>query len=147
MVEDKSMDNTAGLLQINNLSYQLKPDLSMCVSRAATTQFFAMQEYSPGSSMICIFNTGSSFVYGPRTYLSLDIKNTSEGGTWTFGNGTAANLIARITVSSRHTHTCTHSHTLAHNTSHFLGVVQSWNVLKSRTYYRSSNYILCQLVI
>ena len=87
MTDDKSMDNTAGLLQINNLRYQLKPDLSMCVSRAATTQFFAMQDYSPGSSMICIFNTGSSFVYGPRTYLSLDIQNTSAGGAWTFGNG------------------------------------------------------------
>ena len=111
MVEDKS-DNTAGLLQINNLSYQLKPDLSMCVSRASTQQYFAMSEYSPGSSMICMFNTGSSFVYGPRTYLSLDIQNTSAAGSFTFGNGSGANLIQRITVSSRHTHT--HSHKLAH---------------------------------
>ena len=73
MQDSQMADQTTALLAVNNLQYALKPDLSTVVSRTTLTQYFALQAYSPNSSMICIFNTGSAFV--GESYLSLDVKN------------------------------------------------------------------------
>ena len=98
MQDTQMADQTTALLAVNNLQYALKPDLSTVVSRTTLTQYFALQAYSPNSSMICIFNTGSAFV--GESYLSLDVKNTSTASI-SFGTGSACNLINRVTISSR----------------------------------------------
>lgn len=94
-----------GLINVNNLQYNLKPDLSVCVSNTSTSQFFQNQSYAAGSTMVCILNTGSSFVYGPNSSLVWDVKNVTGSGNFNFGaaecGGTSANLISRVTIMSR----------------------------------------------
>jgi hypothetical protein len=86
----------------------MQPDLSVAVSRTVTSQFFQNIQAAPGSTSICIWNTGSSYVNADQSYLVLDVKNTTtlSGGGSTqchFGpsGGSAMNLINRITITSR----------------------------------------------
>lgn len=97
-----------GIIDINNLNYSLKPDLSVTTSRTTTTQFFQNQSYAENSTMVCILNTGSSFIYGPNSTLVLDVLPTNAGGTAGTINGvkltnpgSAASLIQRITIMTR----------------------------------------------
>ncbi len=92
--------NVNGLLTINRLNYTLPNDLSVCISRTGTSQFFQSKSYAPGQSMICIFNTGASYVNPERSYLRLDFKNTSAVSV-SFGQGSACNLFNRLLVSGR----------------------------------------------
>ena len=69
--------NVNGLLTINRLNYTLPNDLSVCISRTGTNQFFQAKTYSPSQNMICILNTGASYINPERSYLRLDFKNTS----------------------------------------------------------------------
>ena len=92
------------LVAANNLQYSLKPDLSVCTSRTSTAQFFQNSQYSEGSNMTCILNTGSAYVFGRNSSLVLDVYNPSET-SFTFGSGayggTAASLISTISVYTR----------------------------------------------
>jgi len=96
-----------GIIDVNNLSYNLKPDLSVTTSRTTTTQFFQNNEYAENSTMVCILNTGSSFVYGPNTSIAFDIITTAiVGGGDNLGvyfpsPGSATNVFSRITIMSR----------------------------------------------
>ncbi len=96
-----------GIIDINNLNYSLKPDLSVTTSRTTTTQFFQNQSYAENSTMVCILNTGSSFIYGPNSTLSLDVKILNVGtagvinGVKLLAPGSAASLIQRITIMTR----------------------------------------------
>ncbi len=96
----------AGILSINGLSYSLSPDLSVVTSRTNVKQFFTRRAYTPGSTMVAILNTGASYIYGGDSFLVLDVSCPDFGGSGTnkqctFGSGTAANLIQRITVLTR----------------------------------------------
>lgn len=98
-----------GIIDINNLNYSLKPDLSVTTSRTTTTQFFQNQSYAENSTMVCILNTGSSFIYGPNSTLVMDVNilNTAGGTAPTLNGvkfespGSAASLIQRITIMTR----------------------------------------------
>ena len=97
-----------GIIDVNNLSYNLKPDLSVTTSRTTTTQFFQNQDYAENSTMVCILNTGASFVYGPNSTLAFDIKVAKKSGTsipelgcFFPAPGSAANIFSRITIMSR----------------------------------------------
>lgn len=95
-----------GIIDINNLNYSLKPDLSVTTSRTTTTQFFQNQSYAENSTMVCILNTGSSFIYGPNSTLTLDVKILNPSATPGPGvklqaPGSAASLIQRITIMTR----------------------------------------------
>ena len=92
--------NVNGLLTINRLNYTLPNDLSVCISRTGTSQFFQSKSYSPAQNMICIFNTGASYVNPERSYLRIDFKNTSAVSA-SFGDGSACNLFNRLLVSGR----------------------------------------------
>ena len=90
-----------GVISANSLQYNLSPDLTVTTSRTKTSQFFQNQSYSSSSTMVCILNTGSSFIYGPNSTLVIDVKNTGTQD-FTFGdNGAATNLINRITIMTR----------------------------------------------
>lgn len=96
-----------GIIDVNNLSYNLKPDLSVTTSRTTTTQFFQNQDYAENSTMVCILNTGASFIYGPNSTITFDIQVAKLTGTGTEKGcyfpapGSAANIFSRITIMSR----------------------------------------------
>lgn len=92
--------NVNGLLTINRLNYTLPNDLSVCISRTGTSQFFQSKSYSPAQNMICILNTGASYVNPERSYLRIDFQNTSAVSV-SFGQGSACNLFNRLLVSGR----------------------------------------------
>ena len=97
-----------GIIDVNNLSYNLKPDLSVTTSRTTTTQFFQNNDYASNSTMVCILNTGASFIYGPNTTIAFDINTTllaggagANNGIYFPSPGSAANIFSRITIMSR----------------------------------------------
>jgi hypothetical protein len=93
-------NNVNGLLTLNNLSYTLPNDLSVSISRTGTSQYFQAKTYNPSQNMICVLNTGASYVNPERSYLRIDLTNTSIDSV-SFGGGTACNLFDRLLVSSR----------------------------------------------
>ena len=84
-------NNVNGLLTLNNLPYTLPNDLSVSISRTGTSQYFQAKTYNPSQNMICVLNTGASYVNPERSYLRIDLTNTSLDSV-SFGGGTACNL-------------------------------------------------------
>lgn len=107
-LQDESITpSQVGILQLNNASYKMPPDLAIVVQRNVQSSYFQAQSYSPGATMVCIVNSGASFVNLRQSFLVLDVQNTSTGGTassygW-FGvnGGSSANLLNRIQIISR----------------------------------------------
>jgi len=95
----------AALREINGLSYNLSPDLASTVSRTQTKQYFSQNNYSPGSTAVCILNTGSAFVHPRNTSLVFTINNLSMDGVTPapvgFGSDSACSMIRRISLMSR----------------------------------------------
>ena len=99
-----------GLLVVNKLNYTLPSDLCVCVSRTHTSQHFQQREHSAGSTAVCLLNSGSAYIDGRRSFLVVDIMNTSTGEV-SFGKleadgtqihaGSAANIFQRISLLSR----------------------------------------------
>ena len=58
-----------GLLAVNKLNYTLPSDLCVCVSRTHISQCFQQREHSPGSTAVCILNTGAAYLDGRRSFL------------------------------------------------------------------------------
>ncbi len=109
MMENKEQEsiNVAGVISANQLSFRLPPDLSVATSRNLQSQFFSNQTYTPGANAICAFNTGSQYVDFTRSMLVMSIRNLSTNAAlapqnaWFGPNGSACNVINRVTVSSR----------------------------------------------
>ena len=74
-----------GLLAVNRLNYSLPSDLCVCVSRTHTSQFFQQKQHSPGSTAVVILNTGAAYVCGQRSFLVVDVNNSSTGNV-SFGS-------------------------------------------------------------
>jgi hypothetical protein len=91
-----------GILQLNNLTFKLEPDLAVVVQRNTQSSFFLSQSYSPGGTMTAVVNSGSAFVNLRQSVLILDVLNSSTGDVW-FGNhgGSAANFISRIQIIAK----------------------------------------------
>lgn len=66
-------DAVKGMMALNDLNYQLNPDLSVVVNRTHKTQFPQTQDYTNGQATIFIVNSGSDFVDPARSWLSLDV--------------------------------------------------------------------------
>jgi len=103
-----------GLIQQNDLVYQLEPDLSVAVNRTHKTGFFQSNLYDSTQSAIAIFNTGADYVDPRRSFLTVNITLQQTAvdagpGDWTntlisanFGpNGSVLNLIDSVVVSTR----------------------------------------------
>ena len=88
------------ILGLNQLSYSLQPDLSVCTSRTSTTQFFISRQAAPGENMIATLNTGAAFIWGPGCFINLTIKNESSEKV-DFGRGTACNIFQRLSILTR----------------------------------------------
>ena len=102
--QDGDEQAKAGILGLNNLSYRLQPDLSVCVSRSITQHYPQSTSALPLETSVFTLNSGSAFIDWHESYLSLDVKNTSvQTGTAWFGRfgGSACNLVDSIVISSR----------------------------------------------
>lgn len=105
--DEASSAAQAGLLSINQLSYQFGRDLSVAVARSMQTCHAQQTTYAPGDTMTFIVNSGSAYINPRTSWLEMDIKNTSTGNAvdkrlW-FGTegGGGLNLINRLTIFSR----------------------------------------------
>lgn len=100
--EDAISPSQIGILQLNNMTYKLEPDLAVVVQRNVQSSFFLSQSYTAGSTMTCIVNSGSGFVNLRQSYLVLDVTNSSTANAW-FGlsGGSAANFINRIQIVAK----------------------------------------------
>ena len=104
--DDGAEQARSGILGLNQLSYKLRPDLSVCVSKTIQKQFAQTQSQAPRDTLTFILNTGSAFLDLKDSFLSLDITNTSTtpgAETAWFGHygGSACNVIERLVISSR----------------------------------------------
>ena len=101
---DVSMDQASSDLRINNLVYQQPAALSLAVDRSLKRQFFQRSTYegSKSTTMICDWNTGTSYVNMANSYLSVKVKLT--GGATSaanFGSGSAMNFLNEVRIQSR----------------------------------------------
>ena len=108
MMQDEKQDSSvkASILAVNNCVYQLQPDLSIAVSRTMCKQYAMAQQHAPRDTIVFNLNTGSAYVDFKDSYLELTIVNKSTGGTdrhasWGSNGCSAANIINRLTISSR----------------------------------------------
>ena len=115
MEDEKSSDNTSVgmILGLNRLAYTMEPDLSVATQRMDVTQFFQGSNFSAGSTASCIWNTGSSFCDPRECFIALDVRNdnytvvngvvtpTTAGSCWFGPDNSVANVINRLTISSR----------------------------------------------
>ena len=102
--QDGDEQAKAGILGLNQLSYRLQPDLSVCVSRSICQHYPQSTSALPQETSVFTLNSGSAFIDWHESYLSIDVKNTSvQTGTAWFGRfgGSACNLVDQITISSR----------------------------------------------
>lgn len=100
--DDEVDSQTKGDLLVNNLIYRQPKALSLAKSRSYVKQFFQRSDYpsAPGKTGICDWNSGSSYIDPYNSFLTFTI-NTTGSGTFTFGNGSAMNLINRLQIRSR----------------------------------------------
>lgn len=92
------------MISVNNLTYSLEPDLSVAVNNTHKNHFFQSPDYTHTQRAICILNSGADYIDTIRSFLCFRVraKATMEGNGVLFGeNGSALNLINRITISSR----------------------------------------------
>jgi hypothetical protein len=91
-------------LMVNNLMYEQPKALSLATNRTYTKAYFQRAAYKGDRSttMICDWNSGTSFVNCANSYLVLEVKTSGTGVTGAgFGSGSAVNLINEIRIKSR----------------------------------------------
>jgi len=102
--------STNSMISVNNLVYNLEPDLSVVTNATFKQHFFQQNEYTSSQRATCILNTGADYLDTRRSWLVFSLLRTRElnpdGDETTkpveFGPlGTALNLINRVTVTSR----------------------------------------------
>ena len=92
-------DMQEGLLRVNSLVYEFPPQLSVSSRRHRVTNYFQRNTYNPSETMVLDSQTGSTFVYGPDSYLTFSIQ--SVGADADFGSGSCLNLINTVRVKTR----------------------------------------------
>jgi hypothetical protein len=104
-VSDVSQQDGSADLMVNNLIYAQPAALSLAVARTYKKMFFQRNSYvgDRSSTMICDWNTGTSFVDLQNSYLSFKVRALSAASTATanFGSGSAMNVINECRITSR----------------------------------------------
>jgi len=94
--------DTKTMISINNLVYNLEPDLSTVSNATHKQHFFQQNDYKSSQRATCILNTGADYVDTRRSWLVFTLDCSGSGTELGFGPyGSALNLINRVTVSSR----------------------------------------------
>lgn len=100
-VSDVSAQAADSDLAVNNLVYENPDALSLAVSRSSNRMFFQRAQYNPGETAVIDFNSGTEFVDPENSYLAFTLTATGAAGDFTFGIGSAMNLIRQVTIRSR----------------------------------------------
>ena len=84
------------LLQVNQLSYRLPPQISIASKCTHVINYPQQASYNGGQTMIFDCQTGSQFVDPAASYLRLIVKPSAS--THGFGSGSVANIFNRVVV-------------------------------------------------
>lgn len=84
------------LLQVNQLSYRLPPQISIASKCTHVINYPQQASYNGGQTMIFDCQTGSQFVDPAASYLRLVVKPSAS--THGFGSGSVANIFNRVVV-------------------------------------------------
>ena len=104
VTDQPTVDEAKGDLLVNNLIYKQPKALSLAKTRTHVKQFFQRSDYlsAPNKTAIIDWNTGASYVDVGNSYLGLTVIVQSDvQSNYGFGDGSAMNLISRITIRSR----------------------------------------------
>ena len=105
MTSDVSVqDSSDADLLVNNLTYESPKALSLATNRSYQKSFFQRSVYSGDRSttMICDWNSGTSFINCSNSYLSVSVQlEGGAGGAASFGSGSAVNIINECRIRSR----------------------------------------------
>ena len=85
------------LLQVNQLSYRLPPQISIASKCTHVINYPQQASYNNGQTMIFDCQTGSQFVDPASSYLRLVVKPSADN-THGFGSGSVANIFSRVVV-------------------------------------------------
>lgn len=104
-VSDVSNENGDADLMVNNLIYEQPKALSLAVNRTYHRQYFQRDNYTGGvgTTAICDWNTGTTFVNLANSYLTFKTKliSDNESSSANFGSGSAMNVIREVRIRSR----------------------------------------------
>ena len=94
------------LLQINQLSYMMMPQIGICSARTHTVGFAQQSLYTNGETMTWDSQTGAFYIDPVGCYLKFFVSYVSDDaddtkGLKCFGSGSACNLFSRIVVRTR----------------------------------------------
>jgi hypothetical protein len=103
------MDDTSGnseVLRLNGLFYKMPQELSTTVKRSFVKEYSQSQTYAPQSTVVFDINTGSGYIDPANAMLSFDLAvvataTPNAGDTYTFGTGSACNLINEVRILSK----------------------------------------------
>jgi hypothetical protein len=91
-----------GLIAVNNLRYELAPDLSVVTSRTMHSQVFHTGKYEPEQRMVTQWNSGSAYIDAANSYLEFELEVThSLHSRVAFGMGSATSLFKDVSIVSR----------------------------------------------
>lgn len=107
-------DAVKGMMALNDLQYQMNPDLSVVVNRTHKIQFPQTQDYTSNQTTIFIVNSGSDFVDPARSWLSLDVVVPTFSGVT---NPKAAGSTAEVAVDALPLHNIYMNHYFGPNGS------------------------------
>lgn len=104
MTDQPNVDEAQGDLLVNNLIYKQPKALSLAKTRTHVKQFFQRSDYpaAPNKTAVIDWNTGASYIDVGNSYLGFSVSAWSaDQFPWSFGDGSAMNIISRITIRSR----------------------------------------------
>jgi hypothetical protein len=87
------------LLQVNQLSYRLPPQLSIASKVTHVIDYAQQSSYSSGETVLFDCQTGTQFIDPKESYLLLKIDPNKVGGS--FGSGSVLNIFERIVVRTK----------------------------------------------
>jgi hypothetical protein len=90
---------TESLLQVNQLSYKLPPQISIASKCTHVINYSQQASYNGGETVIFDCQTGSQFVDPAASYLRLVV--TPSDSTHGFGSGSVNNIFSRVVVRTQ----------------------------------------------
>lgn len=84
------------LLQVNQLSYRLPPQISIASKCTHVINYSQQSSYANGNTVIFDIQTGSAFVDPQASYIRFTV--IPNDGTHCFGSGSVANIFSRVVV-------------------------------------------------
>jgi hypothetical protein len=108
LTDQPTVSEAQGDLLVNNLIYKQPKALSLAKTRTHVKQFFQRSNYdsAPNKTAVIDWNTGASYIDVGNSYLSFNIiaragSTASPTALFDFGDGSAMNVISRITIRTR----------------------------------------------